>query len=105
MADFVEKVPSTEPAKIMVTQVDIYIRPLLPSWFVLERPTSRLRSATRPPASQFRKRFPDVETIWLAKSTDFFNKIDPCATSRGEPGMSAFEGEAVVPQTSTEVRV
>jgi hypothetical protein len=36
---------------------------------------------------------------------DFFDSIGPSATSAVEPGMSAFKGEAVVPQTSAEVRV
>jgi hypothetical protein len=31
--------------------------------------------------------------------------VGPSATSLGEPGMSAFAGEAVVPQASAEVRV
>src|SRR5215510_15803312 len=36
---------------------------------------------------------------------EFCNKIGPSATSLGEPGMSAFEGGAVVSRTSAEVRI
>jgi hypothetical protein len=77
LADCVEKVPSTEVTKIRAIQIDTYIRLLLPSQFALERPTSRRRSAMRPPRPRFRKRFHDAEKIWLAMSSDFFNTIGP----------------------------
>jgi|SRR6185295_9027764 hypothetical protein len=75
MSDCVEKVPSTEATRIRIIQIDTYIRLLLPSQFALERPTSRWRSAMPAPASRFRRRVHDVEKIWLATSTDFFNSI------------------------------
>src|SRR5262245_35939838 len=79
--DFVEKVQNTRTAKNSINQMKIYIRLLLYSQFDLERPGSHRRSAMRPSASKFEKRFHDAEKNWSVTLIDFFNRISQKRTN------------------------
>src|SRR5262249_18694950 len=88
---------TSDPAHLVIVRYHLVEPELVEELFllVLQPPHHR-----QPPNRIGATESPFAETI-----NDFCNKIGTSATSRGDLGMSASGGEAVVSQTSAEVRV